>query len=69
MVLITKDEKEILSKQFPKLCIVRTVKSKSNRHRYYCEEHPAAVKVLRKLRGIEEPKPKYNKNKYKGAKR
>lgn len=69
MVLITKDEKEIIRKQFPKICIVRTVKAKSNRHRYYCEEYPAAMKVLRKMRGLEEPSPKHDRGYRKGAKR
>ena len=69
MVLITKDEKEIIRKQFPKACIVRTVKSKSNRHRYYCEEYPPVMRLLKKLRGIEDTQPRDNKRRGKGGKR
>ena len=38
MILITKEEKDAISKFFPDAHIVRTMRQKSKRHRYYCEE-------------------------------
>lgn len=46
MVLITKDEKEYISKNYPFVHIVRTMRQKSKRHRYYCEEHPQVMRYL-----------------------
>lgn len=56
MVLITKDEKDYISKNFPKAHIVRTMKQKSKRHRYYCEEAPAVMRYLANVRYPEEAK-------------
>lgn len=65
MVLITKDEKEQIIKQYPNTCIVRTVRQKSKRHRYYCEESRNAMKLLRKIRGLEDTRDN-KKNRYRG---
>lgn len=51
MVLITKEEKEAIVKRFPRTHIVRTMKQKSSRHRYYCEEARSVMAYLAKLRG------------------
>lgn len=51
MIAITAKEKEIIAEALPKVHIRRTVKQKSNRHKYYMEESRAAMKLLNKLRG------------------
>lgn len=50
MIVITKAEKEAIREQFPKVHIVRTMKQKSKRHRYYCEETRQVMRFLNKLR-------------------
>ena len=50
MIAITKPEKEIIAQQFPHVHIVRTMKQKSKRHHYYCEEHPRVMSLLQQLR-------------------
>lgn len=50
MVLITKAEKEALLEKFPKVGIVRTMRQRSKRHRYYCEEAPGVMRFLNQLR-------------------
>lgn len=55
MIAITKNEKEEISTKFPEAHIVRTMKQKSKRHRYYCEETEQVlrfVKSLREERGV-----------------
>lgn len=49
MIAINKTEKEAICARFPNIHIVRTMKQKSKRHRYYCEESKS---VLRFLQGI-----------------
>ena len=51
MVLITKQEKHEIRQRFPKVWITRTMKQRSKRHRYYCEEAPAVMRFLDRLRG------------------
>lgn len=50
MVLISKDEKDIIHSYFPRVHITRTMKQKSKRHRYYCEEDGRVMAFLKKLR-------------------
>lgn len=50
MVAITKTEKEAILKRFPNVHIVRTMKQKSKRHHYYCEESRAVMKYLDQMR-------------------
>ena len=52
MIAISKSEKEVISARFPDIHIVRTMKHKSKRHHYYCEENKGVVRVLNKLRGV-----------------
>jgi len=52
MVLITKEEKDAILTRFPKVNIVRTMKQRSKRHRYYCEEAPGIVRYLNQLRRV-----------------
>lgn len=51
MISITKEEKDAIKAQFPNVHIVRTVKQKSKRHRYYCEERKPVMKYLNETRG------------------
>lgn len=51
MVLISKEEKEKINRRFPRVHIARTMKQKSKRHKYYCEETRAVMKYLEELRG------------------
>ena len=51
MILVNKDEKNAIHERFPNVHIVRTMKQKSKRHRYYCEESRGVLSLLRELRG------------------
>lgn len=51
MVIITKEEKNLIRERFPNVHIVRTMKNRSKRHRYYMEEKQEPMKMLRALRG------------------
>ena len=50
MVEINKQEREIIANRCPGVHIVRTMKQRSKRHHYYCEEAKRAMRVLEKLR-------------------
>lgn len=46
MILINKEEAEAIRVRFPDAHIVRTVKNKSKRHRYYCEESRRVIRFI-----------------------
>lgn len=50
MIAITKAEKDAISAQFPNTHIVRTMKQKSKRHHYYCEESKPVMRYLNRVR-------------------
>lgn len=50
MIAISKKEKEIISKELPYAHIVRTMKQKSKRHHYYCEESRNVMELLNQMR-------------------
>lgn len=50
MIAIDKAEKEAICARFSDVHIVRTMKQKSKRHRYYCAEIPSVVKFLSQIR-------------------
>lgn len=52
MIAITKAEKDAISAQFPNAHIVRTMKQKSKRHHYYCEESKGVMRYLEETRGL-----------------
>jgi hypothetical protein len=54
MIAIRAEEKEAVSARFPDVHIVRTVKQKSKRHRYYCEETRRVVRFLSGMRNHSE---------------
>lgn len=62
MIAITKEEKEKIIERFPNIYIVRTMKQKSKRHHYFCEESKPVLKFLNRIRG---DRPLYdNSNNY-----
>lgn len=50
MVAISKMEKDMIRAKFPNVHIVRTMKSDSHRHHYYCEETRGVMQLLQKVR-------------------
>lgn len=54
MIAISKTEKEAISALFPNVHIVRTMKQKSKRHHYYCEESKPVMRYLSKVRNTGE---------------
>ena len=52
MFAITKEEAAIMRERRPEVHIVRTMKQKSHRGNYFCEETVAAIKVIKEIRGI-----------------
>lgn len=50
MIEISKQEKDVISSRFPEVHIVRTMKQKSKRHHYYCEESKCVMRYLEKSR-------------------
>ena len=52
MVPITREEKILLKKKYPDLCIARTMRQDSKRKHYYCEERAGAMAYLEKIRQI-----------------
>lgn len=51
IIQITKAEKDVICEKFPNVHIVRTMRQRSKRHRYYCVEHPAVMNLIGKMRG------------------
>lgn len=58
VIAITLSEKEAIREKFPRVHIVRTMKSDSKRHHYYMVEEGAPMRLLRSLRGQERPRDK-----------
>lgn len=52
MIAISKAEKEYICERFPNVHIVRTMKQKSKRHHYYCEETKQVMRYLNEVRGL-----------------
>ena len=50
MIEINKEEKNIIKEHFPTIHIVRTMKHKAKRHRYYCEESKPVLKLINEMR-------------------
>ena len=53
MLAINKTEAEAIRKRFPDAHIVRTMKQRSKRHRYYCEETSKVLNLIDSLRADE----------------
>lgn len=64
MVQITKEEKDAIIGRFPDTYIVRTMKQKSKRHRYYCVEAGPVMRYLKELRGEYVPKRQKRGDRY-----
>lgn len=58
MILISRDEKQAVLEKFPNVHIVRTMKQDSKRHRYYMVEEPGPMRLIRKMRGLPDEKPR-----------
>lgn len=56
MIAISKEEKDVISKRFTNVHIVRTMRQKSKRHHYFCEESRGVMNYLRKVRDINQTK-------------
>ena len=52
MIAISAEEKKIIAEKYPETHMRRTVKQKSNRGHYYCEESRNVMNLLRKLRAV-----------------
>lgn len=50
LIAISKEEKDIVSSKYPKVHIVRTMRQRSSRHRYYMEEQRDAMGLVRRMR-------------------
>ena len=46
MIPITQEESEKIREKYPKVCISRTVKVRSKRHRYYLEESDKYLELI-----------------------
>lgn len=69
MIAINKAEAEAIRKHCRGAHIVRTMKQKSKRHHYFCEETSRVMKVIRKMRGEDEDYPKQKRrNQKRGGK-
>ena len=49
MIAISKEEKDVIRKRFPTIHIVRTMRQKSKRHHYFCEENRSVLALLKSL--------------------
>jgi len=50
LIAISKEEKDAIREQLPNVHIVRTMRQKSKRHRYYCEETRRVMQLLAQMR-------------------
>ena len=50
MIAINQREAEAIRKRYPKVFIVRTMKQRSKRHKYYCEEDRRAIALINEMR-------------------
>lgn len=65
MILISKVERDLIKSRFPKAYIIRTCKSKSDRHKYYCTEDRKVMSFLDRLRNPKEQRRNPNdRNRY-----
>ena len=67
MISIGKKEAELIREKVPNACVVRTMKQKSKRHHYFCEETRKVRAVLIDCGFIEAPKRNNRKTKKKGG--
>ena len=53
MIAISKEEKDVICKRFPTIHIVRTMRQKSKRHNYFCEENRSVLALLKSIRNTD----------------
>lgn len=51
MISVDKNEARLIREKFPDIRIVRTVRQKSKRGRYFCEESKPAIRFINEIRG------------------
>lgn len=52
MFLISKEEADEIRKCCPDVHIVRTMKQRSHRGKYFCEETASAIRALKRMRAV-----------------
>lgn len=67
MISIGKKEAELIREKVPNACIVRTMKQKSKRHHYFCEETRKVRAVLIESGFVEAPRQTNKKSRKKGG--
>ena len=50
MITINKEEARLVREKFPNIHIMRTMKQKSNRGHYYCEENRRVINYINNIR-------------------
>lgn len=50
MIEVSRQERDIITERFPRVHIVGTMKQRSGRGHYYCEESKKVMKLLKELR-------------------
>ncbi len=55
MIAINKNEASLLREYFPHVHVTRTMKQKSGRHHYYCEENKRAMAFLQNVKSGHSP--------------
>ena len=65
MIPVSKTEKEAICAAFPQVGIVRTMKQKSKRHHYYCEETKQVMGLLKRMRNSSAANEKSDKRRSK----
>lgn len=53
MIQISLEEAKAIRARYPQVCIVRTMKQRSGRHHYWCDESLDAVEMVRRMRKAE----------------
>lgn len=54
VIVISKEEAEMIREKCPEVHIRRTSQQKSKRHRYYMSEEPKGIALIAKLRNVSE---------------
>ena len=64
MIAVNKAEADAIRANFPNTHIVRTMKQRSKRHRYYCEENRSVMRFLDNFRNKGKPSAKKEGERY-----
>ena len=50
MIAVSKEESLLIRDRFPNVKIIRTMKQRSKRHKYYCEEAREVMRFINSIR-------------------